>query len=168
MRTMSAIDASPPDAITGIETASASSIVTFPVDAGQNAIAVDVGVDDRRNTGAFEAAQPVRCCRVRRPRPNPRRQPCRPWHRCRPATRSGTGLAGLAHQIGIAHCNGAQNDPGKALASSQRSIWANRANAAAELDRVLRRLQDRLTAAPLTDWPSKAPLRSTTCSHSNP
>ena len=48
------MEARPPEAMTGMETAGQFE-GRGPVDAGEDAVAVDVGVDDRGNASAFEA-----------------------------------------------------------------------------------------------------------------
>ena len=56
---MSSIEASPPEAITGIEIASASAMVASQVDALEHAVARDVGVDDGGDAGVLEALRDV-------------------------------------------------------------------------------------------------------------
>ena len=59
------------------------------------------------------------------------------------ATLPGKLLAGLDHQRRIAHGNGAENDAGQPARQPVLDML-ERADAAAELDRIFRRLQDRI------------------------
>jgi hypothetical protein len=114
----------------------------FPVDAGQNTIAVDVSVDDGSNTGALEPIGQfddaelgglgpaldgnLAALGIDADSDTAREQP-----------------AGLAHQIGIAYGNGAQNDARQTLFEPGLDM-GQRANATTELNRVPGCLEDGL------------------------
>ena len=66
---MSSIEARPPEAITGIEIASASAMVASRLRPLQHAVARDVGVDDGGDAGVLEAARDVERRQFRRLRP---------------------------------------------------------------------------------------------------
>ena len=119
-RSMSAIEARPPEAITGIDDGIGERDRRLPVDAGEHAVAVDVGVDDRRDAGVLEARARGRSPSCRTSPPSPRPRPCRRARRCR--RRSGPGCAArrLADELGIAQRGGAEDDARDALRRARR------------------------------------------------
>ena len=167
-RSMSASEARPPEAITGIDTASASAERRVDVEALEHAVAVDVGVDDRGDAGVLEAAGEVDGVDLGGFGPA--------LHRDLAAAR----VDADGDAAGIARARRRARAPGSRTATVPRMT---RRDALVEpgLDRrACRGCRRRAapgwstaariasTAAPLTERPAKAPLRSTTCSHSKP
>ena len=110
------------------------------VEARQDAVAVDVGVDDGGNPGAFEPARQLGRVELARLRPTLDRHLAAPGV---DADRDAAGKApaGLAHQRRVAHRHGAQDHAGDAL-GQPRLDGGESADAAAELHRAWRRLQN--------------------------
>ena len=135
----------------------------------QHAVALDVGVDDRRDAGVLEALREIdrrRCSEVS----------------AQPSTATLPPRASMPTAIwpGISARGLAARDSGSRTAAVPRMTRATPllepaldrrqvADAAAELHRDARRPSRMAsTAAPFTGLPAKAPSRSTTCSHSKP
>ena len=167
---MSSREARPPEAITGIVTAfgelERGASILMPV---KHAVAIDVGVDDRRDARVFEIAAPRSIAsRSAQSPPSLRPRPCRRARRCRPplgrekpcrlrCTRTGS-LTATVPMITRA-----------TPLSSQRSIvrQGRGCRRRAGPDWSWRRGSPR-RHRPLTGLPAKAPSRSTTCRHSKP
>ena len=118
----SSSEASPPEAITGIETASASAMVASRLRPGEHAVARDVGVDDRGDAGILEAAGDVERGELGCLGPASHRHLA--VARIEPDRDAPGKIARrLADEIGVAHRRGADDDAGHALlaASPRRS-----------------------------------------------
>ena len=118
---MSAIEARPPEAITGIETASASRMVASQLMPVEHAVAVDVGVDDRRHAGVLEARAISVASIVGG------RRPALDRHLAAAGVDAdgdlpGMGVRRLAHEPRVAHRGSAQDERARRLSrASHRS-----------------------------------------------
>ena len=131
----------------------------------QRAVAVDVGIDDRRDAGVLEAPREVDGARRRVVSAQPSTA-TRPSRASMPtATRPGCAARRRAHQLGVAQRRGAEDHPRDALVEpaprSSRGRGCRRRAAPGPRPRA--RIAS--TAAPFTGRPAKAPSRSTRCSH---
>ena len=163
---MSSSEASPPEAITGIDTASASAMVASRLSPCEHAVAGNIRIDNRRDAGVLKALGDIERFKLRAFRPALHRdlavariEPDRDAPRKR--------LGGRLHQSRIAHRRRADDDAGDALVEPARDGRVI-ANAAAELDRNAHRRKDALDRAAFIGWPAKAPSRSTICRYSKP
>ena len=138
----SSIEAKPPEAITGIEIALGERNGGVEVEALQQAVARDVGEDDRGDAGILEALRDFERGHLRGLGPA--------FDRDLAVARveadrdaAGEFLRSALHQFGIAHRRGADDDPRNALVEPGFD-GLEVANAAAELHRHGDRLQHRL------------------------
>ncbi len=134
--------ASPPLAMTGMVTARASSAVAVEIEAFQHAVAGDVGMDDGRHARVLESAREIERGHLARLGPA--------FDRHLAVARvdadgdaAGEVARGLAHQRRIAHRRGAEDHAVDALVEPGDD-GVEVADAAAELDRDMHRLEDRL------------------------
>ena len=128
--------------MTGIDTAFGQGDGGFPVDAREHAVAVDVGVDDGRDARALEFLRQLDDVEARRLGPALDRNLAAARV---DADRDPVGEfpAGFLHEVRIANRDRAEDHPRQPAVQPGLDML-KRADAAAELDRVLRRLQDRL------------------------
>jgi hypothetical protein len=157
----------PPLAITGMETARASASVAATFGPCHRAVAVDVGVDDRGDARILEAAgqigglDSVSSAQPRvATRPRARRCPTATWPgKARAASRTSSPGSSTATVPRITRATPLPSQVSiVAMSRMPPPSWQGISDAA--------RIAS--TAAPLTGWPAKAPLRSTRCSHSHP
>ena len=135
----------------------------------QHAVAVDVGVDDRRDAGVLEAPREVERARRRSVFAQPSTATLPSRASMPTAMRPGTAARGLADEAGVAHRRRADDDARRRPCRASPRCVAHVADAAAELHRHLTAFEDRARRRrALTGLPANAPLRSTRCSHSKP
>ena len=148
--------------------ASASASVASILRPFEHAVALDVGVDDRRDAGVLEAAAQARrrdISEVSRPALDRDRAVARVDADGDPA---GIAPRRLAHEIRIAHRGGAEDDAARrrSRASPRSSPGRGCRRRAAPGSSTAARIAS--TACGVDGLPAKAPSRSTTCSQSKP
>ena len=151
----------PPDAMTGIVRASRERHRAVDIEAGERAVARNVGVDDRGNARILEAPAEIERGDVRGLGPALDRDPAvARIDADRDPVREHSPR--LAHEVGIAHRGGADDD----ATDARFQPAANRphvAHPAAELHLRRQPGKNAPHRSTLTGLPAKAPSRSTTC-----
>jgi hypothetical protein len=117
------------------------------------AVTVDIGIDDRRNTSAFELLSQLYNPELGRLRPSLDSH-LAALRIDTDGDMAGEFPAGLDHQCRIAHRNRAEDHP-RQPARQPALDMIERANTAAELHRVLRRGQDRIDSRAIDACPRK-------------
>ena len=153
--------------MTGILTRARERQRRVPVDAGEDAVAVDVGVDDRRDARALEALGELDGVELGRLGPALDRDLAAARV---DADRDPAGELSrrFLHQRRIAHRDRAEDDARQCRVSSQLSTCASVRMPPPSCTGNFTAARIASTAAPLTLSPAKAPLRSTTWRYSKP